>query len=542
MADLQSILSDFVRRAGVPNVSLDVSDVSYLIGGLSLAGRNEVRSAVEAITQIFQIDILERNGTLVFVKKGKNTVASISESQFIPRGNEDGRDLYTLTRVPKQSLPDRVELGFFDRFGDYQASTQSVDKQVTSGGTITTTDSRMVLTPNQARNQAEVLLNTAWSEIYQFSFSLPIDFARLEAGDTVTLTIKGRVWTARILKITMNNQRLDIEAVTTDAASYAASLSGSGSTPTQTILLSQPAALYALNLPITAGVSENPAFFVITGRQTNDTQWRFTQVYRSSGGAFGLVTVLSANTSHGTTATILPAGSPSYTDRGSTVDVTLVDGTLSSVTEAELLNGANAALIGNELIQFQTATLISGTTWRLSTLLRGRNGTEDFVSGHSVGEPFILLTTGLERVEIIFDEINLQTSLKGVSNGQKESDTAAQTFTPTAANLRPYSPVHLAVTRDGSGNITLVWKRRTRYGGAWIDLQDVPLAEATESYDIEIMNGAVVARTLTSTTLTVGYTAAQQIADFGSVQSSVSFKVYQNSAIVGRGTAALATL
>ena len=79
MADLQSILSDFVRRAGLPNVSLDVSDISGLVGGLALSGRNEVRAAVEAITQIFQIDTLERGGTLAFRQRGKASVATITE-------------------------------------------------------------------------------------------------------------------------------------------------------------------------------------------------------------------------------------------------------------------------------------------------------------------------------------------------------------------------------------------------------------------------------------------------------------------------------
>lgn len=544
MSDLQSILSDFVRRSGLPTASLDVSDISGLIGGLSLAGRNEVRAAVEAITQIFQIDTLERDGKIVFSLRGKVIVATLTEDDLIPRGGGgiEGRNLYTLTRIPRQSLPQRVELGFYDRYADYQASTQAAERQVGSEANITTIDSRLVLTTDQARARAEVLLNASWSELYTFSFAVSASFAFLEAGDVITVALAGRVWTARITKITLNNQTLDIEAVSTDADSYKASLPGTDSTPTQEILLSQPATLYALNLPITTGVTENPAFFLSTGRATGDTKWRFTQAYRSDGGAYGLIAVLSTPMTHGTTSSILPVGSPFYTDMGSTVDVTLIDGSLSSVTELEMLNGANAALIGNELIQFQTATLLSGTTWRLSTLLRGRNGTEAAVSGHASGEVFLLLNSGLERSEIVFGDINRQTSLKGVSNGQLESATTAQTFTPTAANLRPYSPVDLAASRSGPGNITFTWKRRTRYGGDWIDGQDVPLSEATESYEVDIMNGSTLVRTLASNTPTVAYSSSQQVTDFGSVQSSVSIKVYQLSSVVGRGAPGIATL
>ena len=49
------------------------------------------------------------------------------------------------------------------------------------------------------------------------------------------------------------------------------------------------------------------------------------------------------------------------------------------------------------------------------------------------------------------------------------------------------------------------------------------------------MNGANVVRTIATTTPTASYSAAQQVADFGSAQSSVSVRVHQLSASVGRG-------
>jgi hypothetical protein len=44
---------------------------------------------------------------------------------------------------------------------------------------------------------------------------------------------------------------------------------------------------------------------------------------------------------------------------------------------------------------------------------------------------------------------------------------------------RPYAPVHLAGPRDGTGNLTITWVRRTRVNGVWADFTgDVPLSEA----------------------------------------------------------------
>jgi hypothetical protein len=65
---------------------------------------------------------------------------------------------------------------------------------------------------------------------------------------------------------------------------------------------------------------------------------------------------------------------------------------------------------------------------------------------------------------------------------------------------------------------------------------DVPLGEDIELYDAEIMNGGVVVRSfLALSTPTFTYNTAQQIADFGSIQTSVSVRVYQLSTIIGRG-------
>jgi hypothetical protein len=49
------------------------------------------------------------------------------------------------------------------------------------------------------------------------------------------------------------------------------------------------------------------------------------------------------------------------------------------------------------------------------------------------------------------------------------------------------------------------------------------------------MDGSTVARTITATTPTFAYSAADQTTDFGSAQASITFRIYQLSATVGRG-------
>jgi hypothetical protein len=85
----------------------------------------------------------------------------------------------------------------------------------------------------------------------------------------------------------------------------------------------------------------------------------------------------------------------------------------------------------------------------------------------------------------------------------------------------------------------MTWLRRTRAssGDSWV-LVELPLGETTEAYDLEILNGAAVVRTVSGlTTPSFLYTAPMMVADFGGPVTSVRFRVYQIGAL-GRGAAA----
>ena len=131
---------------------------------------------------------------------------------------------------------------------------------------------------------------------------------------------------------------------------------------------------------------------------------------------------------------------------------------------------------------------------------------------------------------------------KPVTIGSTLGATTAQDSTYSAKALKPYSPAHVVGSR-AANDLTIVWKRRTRINGDWRDAVDVPLSEESERYEVDITSGVTVMRTLINlTSPTALYTAAQQIVDFGAVQSSISVKVFQLSTAVGRGYPSAAIL
>ena len=73
----------------------------------------------------------------------------------------------------------------------------------------------------------------------------------------------------------------------------------------------------------------------------------------------------------------------------------------------------------------------------------------------------------------------------------------------------------------------------------------MPLAEEREAYEVEIVDGATVLRTLAATSPSATYTAAQQLADWGALLGpgdTLAVRIFQLSALVGRGAPASVTL
>jgi hypothetical protein len=226
-------------------------------------------------------------------------------------------------------------------------------------------------------------------------------------------------------------------------------------------------------------------------------------------------------------------------DELSSVNIILSNGTLSSTDHAGLLSGTNMCVIGREIMYYRTSTVESNGSVTLRGFLRGQRGSEYAMSEHAIGERFVLVTSTLVRVAKETSAIGTTRQYKAISVGGGLSSAEAKSFTNEGAGKKPLAPVHLGGGRDASGNLTIKWTRRGRIDGVWRDLVDVPVSESTESYTIEIYSDAtytVLKRTVEGlTSQTYEYSAADQTTDFGAPQSTVYFKVYQLSAVVGRG-------
>lgn len=301
-----------------------------------------------------------------------------------------------------------------------------------------------------------------------------------------------------------------------------------------------------MNVNMLRDADNDPGFYVAACAASSAGSWPGAVLFVSADGGttYASVEPLTAQATIGrTTNALADFGGGNIVDEISSVNVVLSHGTLSSTTLGGLLSGANLCVIGDEILAFRDATHNVNGSYTLRGFLRGRRGSEYAMAGHVASERFVLANVAtLARVPQATSDIGSPKKYKAVTSGMSIAGVVARDFTNEGCGLKPYSPVHLGGGRNASGDLALTWVRRNRTSGEWRDSVDVPNAEASEAYEVEILNGSSVVRTFSGlSSPTAIYTAAQQTTDFGSPQASVAFRVYQMSAIVGRGHAATGT-
>lgn len=295
-----------------------------------------------------------------------------------------------------------------------------------------------------------------------------------------------------------------------------------------------------MNIDMLRDADNDPGFYVAVCPADAADSWSGCQIFVSTDGGANYSSITSATQAAVigiTTNALANFLGGNIPDEISSVNVRLyANGTLPSTNNAGLLSGVNCIIIGDEILFYRDATLETDGTFTLRGFLRGRRGSEYAMSGHTSGDRFILAEVAkMIRIPQATADIGIAKKYKAVTLDTSLVSAVAKDFTNLAVGLMPYSPCQLGGGRNAAGDVILTWVRRNRISGEWRSSVDVPNSESSESYEIDILNGSTVVRTISVTAPTLTYTATQQTADFGAPQSSVHFNVYQLSTVVGRG-------
>lgn len=549
---LSSIVQAEVLKAGVLTAGdLDVSSLSDVVRGYRISAIGALRANIEPLQGAWPFDVIQAGYQIRFKRRGvSSSVATIDVALLDARLSSEASGIrITKGREMDTQLPCRVNISHLDYSREYDTGDQYAERLNTASVNIQSIEMPIVLTAQEAAQKAEILLYMYWLERHDVSFSLPPSFGSLEPADVITITAPGLSYVLRLTSVNANsNGFIECTAKLNDAAAYTSSVLGvDGMPPISVIQVQGPSAYAVLDIPTLKDTYDTPGFIVAMCGYLPG--WSGGTVLRSydDGQTWSDINEFVTASPLGYGLSFIDAPDDArMIDKRNVLAAKIFSGALSSVTELQMLNGANHFAYGVdgrwEIIAAQNCVLQGDGSYQLSSLLRGRFGTEWAAGLHVLADQLVLLDEKtIQFSNSALNQIGLSANYRGISNNENIDSDNDLVFAYRGVNLECLSPVYLNGARHPTTNDwSLVWMRRTRVGGELRDYVDAALSETSEAYEVEIYSSAAyttVKRTLTGlTTAAASYTSALQVTDFGSNQATLYLKIYQLSANVGRGT------
>ena len=510
---LAAVVAEICARSGVSAV--DVGRLYGMVRGYSVDDVAGGRAALQPLMLAYGFDAVEREGRLVFANRtGRETGAVAAERLAVTGGLEGGVE--TL-RAPEAETAGRVRLTYVEADGDYQARAAEAVFPDEESRSVAATELPLVLTQGEGRAVTERWLAESRVARDGARFALPLSEMALGAGDVVRLPSGEGLY--RIDRVEQGEARL-IEAVRVEPNVYVPSDAVGGRVSLAPFVPPVPVYPVFLDLPLMTGeeVPHAPHIAVTA------TPWPGSVAVYSSAADSGyqLNRTVTGSSVIGITQGTLASAPPGLWDRGPALRVKLYSGALSSADTLDVLNGANAAAIGDgssdgwEVFQFAEATLVGPDTYDLSLRLRGQLGSDAVTPGAwPAGSLFVLLDGAPQQITLAASARDLARHYRVGPAGRGYDDPSFVHLTEAfkGIGLRPYSPCHLRAERVG-GDLALSWVRRTRVDGDSWSSAEVPLGEESESYLLRVRgSGEALLREESVSTPGWSYDAAAQVAD-----------------------------
>jgi hypothetical protein len=539
-APLDRLLPALAGAVYAPDIAAQRPDVSGFLDGYVLERPMSPREAIDPLAALFGFDAVASGGALRFVDRRGKSVREIDESDLVAGKTAS---LVTLTRAQESELPQEIALSFSDSENDFQMAR--VLSRRLEGRSARQSEAQAAVMTHRAHAQtlAESWLQDLWIGRETAEFALRPGLIALQPGDLVRLGAAGGGRLFQIQRITDGEAR-HVSARAADASVYDAAAPLLGRANVVSPKMVGPARVEILDLAI-ARDEEALSYVAAFADPWPGPLAIWKMAFH---GGYEQIAIIDKRATIGETLDALPAGPVGRFDNGSSVTVRIGGGQLASVGDLAALGGRSALAIGVdgdwEIFAFAQAELVGDRTYRLSRLIRGIGGEEHLARREApIGSTVVLLDDAITPLARKVSEIGAPMTYR---IGPADRDYAEPIFVqPTVAatnkGLRPYAPTKARARRTPAGVVIDFMRRGRLDSDAWEAL-DIPLGEASESYEADISLPMSGKRTLAAATTSLLYPAAEELADFGAPQSKLTLAICQLSAAVGRGFPLTTTL
>lgn len=457
------------KRVGIePSTDLDVSTLSTInLRGLPLTDRYSPRQALENVSVAYQVGFCEYLGKIEGAALSTSSVVTLTEADIgwvdgdITNASDSSGDNLIAkiehTLKDEIELPRRVDVRSIDPALQYRQNAQGAVRFANvRSENRETVDLPLVLSANEARKLSQLILEQKWIEFESSVFTLPYRFAYLKPLNVVTIIHDGITHTVRLgsmagaipglLKVDAAAVDVAVLSQVIPGASGSGEVGGKVYVPSNTIWTG----------PIDIRLRDSdpaPGFYAGATPNNASLAWPGATLYADKGTGFQPVAGFTkpatmGRTVTGSTGVLASVADTTVQDNTNTVTIDLyAKQSLSSVTDTQMADGANACVIGGEMLCFGVATPVGGfpNRWTLSRLLRGRKST--LTTGHVSNDRFVLLNDAIKYIPLPVEDAGVARNYKCVTAGQDLGVAAPTSVTPTGGAITPNAPTSFVGTQ-----------------------------------------------------------------------------------------------
>lgn len=522
----------------------EYSDITYDVSALpaepvsfTIASATSIRNILEQLSVAFQFDCVNSGGVLKFVPRNTSPIKTITLADMGFSSSDQLPAPYVVKRLQGIDLPRYVSLTYRSEDVDYNSYTQSAELYTYTEGQQVALEVPVCISHEKAKAICETSLTNAHLERTNFKFNTTYKFIDVEPGDILNSEVHGLI---RVLRVTENEEGI-LEFECSDAGVDAANMVSNTSPQ-----------LPAVSNKVVAEIGPSQAFW-IDPTNLDDTDktvrvyaavhgygkagWPGAAIYMSEDGGASYEQIGTA-TKEATLGMVgfATESSPWHVwDNTTEIVVTLKTGTLLSKSEQAVLNGANRAQVGQEMIGFCNAQLIGEKTYKLTKLLRGRQGTEAYVGTHQANELFCLLDDALVRIELTDSDRATTKKFKVVTIGSSLDLVDAEDVQIISNNTMMWSVFNPKLVKSGT-DFVLNFSERARFDNQLKDFSTTNHDIDWAGFGIAVLDSNnVVKKTFVVQGTSFTYTGTQQVNDFGSTQTHIKMSIVQMSQKWGGG-------
>lgn len=527
---LKEIQEDLADRCDVSIDKIDADELATdVVPGYLVAVDANGADCSRVLQQVYFYDMPEYDGAIRCIKRGAVTVGELTNDDFIDVESEDD-DI----RPQQVEFPRKIHLAYPDPFANYAITKQSFVRESIN---VTATGEDLIQTPipfnrDEAAQRVDVMGKIAWASIEgRMKRTLPEEYTTWVPSDCYVYNGKR----FRIERTEIGEGTNAIDAVYDRQSAYESIATGASTREPagQTSGLKGPTRFEFVNVsPLLDAHDQLGIYFGVCGILEG---WIGCTLMASidAGANYVQLGEYTRQAVMGYTLDVLPKSSPWIFDPEGSVTVSVHGGEPSTASFFSILNEGNAAIIGEEIIQYQTVTEVSERTFMLSGLTRARHNTQ--VAYHDAHTRFVVLT-GLNFFQLPSAWIgrDIQFYIQSLGTPGGTGYTENHVWKPALIQTE-WSPVHFRSEDIGSATL-IEWIGRGRLGTNANPFN----SSFFDGYRITFSNGTTSVSYIVQTQ-EYTYTDAQRTTDFGGI-SALNVSISAMNRITGASAALLGTI